>query len=46
MVDLMNAFREDRQPVPNFNDGVKCQRVLEAVDRSIEKRQWIHLSEI
>jgi predicted dehydrogenase len=46
MVELMDAFREERQPVPNFHDGVKCQEVLEAVDLSIEKRQWIKLSEV
>jgi len=46
VVELMEAFREDRQPVPNFRDGVKCQEVLEAVDLSIEKRQWIRISEV
>ncbi|CAM4004782.1 Gfo/Idh/MocA family protein [Lederbergia lenta] len=45
-VELMDAFREDRQPVPNFVDGVKCQQVLEAVDLSIEKRQWIQISDL
>ena len=28
VVELMNALAEDRQPVPNFVDGVKCQEVL------------------
>ncbi len=46
VVELMKAFKEDRQPVPNFHDGVKCQQVLEAVDHSIEKRQWIKVSDI
>ncbi|MCV9884330.1 Gfo/Idh/MocA family protein [Metabacillus halosaccharovorans] len=46
VVELMEAFKEDRQPVPNFRDGVKCQQVLEAVDRSIEKRQWIKVSDV
>lgn len=41
VVELMSAFQEDRQPVPNFHDGVKCQQVLEAVDLSIEERRWI-----
>ncbi|MEC1525960.1 Gfo/Idh/MocA family oxidoreductase [Neobacillus niacini] len=43
VVELMESFRENRQPVPNFRDGVKCQEVLEAVDLSIEKRQWIRI---
>lgn len=46
VVELMNAIAEDRQPVPNFHDGVKCQAVLEAVDKSIEERRWVSLSEM
>ncbi|OME76294.1 dehydrogenase [Paenibacillus sp. FSL A5-0031] len=44
--ELMQAFAEDRQPVPNFVDGVKCQEVLEAVDRSIAERRWVAISEL
>ena len=44
--ELMQALEEDRQPVPNFVDGVKCQEVLEAVDRSIAERRWVSLSEM
>jgi len=46
VVELMNAIAEDRQPVPNFVDGVKCQAVLEAVDRSIDERRWVSISEM
>lgn len=46
VVELMESFRENRQPVPNFRDGVKCQEVLEAVVLSIYKRQWIQISEV
>ncbi len=46
VVELMKAIEEDRQPVPNFVDGVKCQAVLEAVDRSIEERRWVSISEM
>ena len=45
-VEFMDAFQENRQPVPNFNDGVKCQQVLEAVDLSIKERQWIQVSSL
>jgi len=45
-VEFMEAIREDRQPVPSFVDGVKCQQVLEAVDLSIEKRQWINVNDL
>ncbi|MBP2111018.1 Gfo/Idh/MocA family protein [Paenibacillus silagei] len=46
MLELSNAIEEGRQPEPNFNDGVKCQAVLEAVDRSIEQRRWVPISEM
>lgn len=45
-VELLEALREDRQPVPNFRDGVACQQVLEAVDRSIEERRWVRIDEL
>lgn len=44
--ELMEAIREDRQPVPNFADGVMCQQVLEAVDLSIAERRWVKISEL
>lgn len=44
--ELMEALREDRMPVPNFHDGVKCQAVLEAVERSIAERRWVHIDEM
>jgi predicted dehydrogenase len=46
VVELMEAFRENRQPVPNFVDGVKCQEVLEAVDKSIAEKRWVKLEEV
>ncbi len=46
IVELLQAFEENRQPIPNFVDGVKCQEVLEAVERSIAERRWVDLSEV
>ncbi|MCK0472232.1 Gfo/Idh/MocA family protein [Halalkalibacter sp. APA_J-10(15)] len=46
VTELLEAFAENRQPVPNFEDGVKCQQVLDAVDLSIEKRQWVQVSDL
>ncbi|MNG28675.1 hypothetical protein D3C84_1139660 [compost metagenome] len=46
VVELMDAIKEGRQPVPNFVDGVKCQEVLEAVERSIAERRWVSISEM
>jgi predicted dehydrogenase len=46
VVELMEALKTNRQPVPNFVDGVKCQEVLEAVERSIDERRWVQISEM
>jgi predicted dehydrogenase len=46
VVELLNAIAEDRQPVPNFRDGVKCQAVLEAVEKSVAERRWVSVSEM
>ncbi|CAM3430570.1 Gfo/Idh/MocA family protein [Marinicrinis lubricantis] len=46
VLELMHALEEDRQPVPNFADGVKCQQVLEAVDLSIAERRWVSVNEL
>lgn len=46
MLEFSSAIAEGRMPEPNFQDGVKCQAVLEAVERSIEQRRWVELSEM
>src|SRR5690606_4194589 len=46
MVELMDAISNDRQPVPNFVDGVKCQEVIEGGESSIEERRWVSISEM
>jgi predicted dehydrogenase len=38
--ELLTAIAENRQPQPNFRDGVKCQAVLEAVEESAKSRKW------
>ena len=44
--ELLLAIAGNRQPVPNFTDGVKCQEVLEAVDLSIAERRWVRMDEL
>ncbi|WP_422659671.1 Gfo/Idh/MocA family protein [Paenibacillus sp. EC2-1] len=46
MLEFTTAIAEDRQPEPNFRDGVQCQAVLEAVECSIEERRWVKISEL
>jgi|SRR5579859_68986 len=41
--ETLNAFAEGKSPVPNFEDGVKCQEVLDAVELSAKTRKWIKI---
>ncbi|MDD5627010.1 MAG: Gfo/Idh/MocA family oxidoreductase [Patescibacteria group bacterium] len=41
--DLMQAIASDKQASPNFEDGLECQRVLEAVKCSIEDDKWVQI---
>lgn len=34
---FVQCIQEDRKPSPSFDDGVRCARVLDAVDRSIRE---------
>lgn len=45
-VEFLTAIQENRQPVPNFSDGVKCQQVLEAVELSVKERKWVDVSSL
>jgi predicted dehydrogenase len=38
--DLLNAVADKKVPTPNFDDGVKNQRVLDAVERSAKSKAW------
>ena len=40
VLDLLRAIDEGRVPRPNFEDGVRNQRVLDAVERSAGSRRW------
>ena len=44
--NLLDALAEDRMPSPSFEDGVKCQKVLEAVTVSVKERRWVKLDEL
>ncbi|MCK9222394.1 MAG: Gfo/Idh/MocA family oxidoreductase [Limnochordia bacterium] len=43
MKDFIESIVEDRLPEPNFRDGVECQRVLHAVEKSIDNRTWVQI---
>jgi len=44
--NLMNGIATGKNPTPNFYDGLKCQMVLEAVEKSAETSQWIKIASI
>jgi predicted dehydrogenase len=45
VLELLQALADDRLPTPNFVDGVKNQRVLDAVERSAKSRTWETISQ-
>ena len=46
VVDLVNAIKKGTPASPTFEDGLRCQQVLEAVERSAESRSWVKPAEI
>jgi predicted dehydrogenase len=45
MMDFIEAIRTDVMPDPNFDDGMRCQAVLDAVIRSDREHMDIDVSE-
>lgn len=41
VVDLVEGLAAGTHPAPSFADGLAVQRVLDAVERSAEKRAWL-----
>lgn len=41
--DFMKAIDEGKNPSPSFKDGVECQRVMEAVEKSIQDKCWVRV---
>lgn len=42
--DFLKAIDENKMPSPNFRDGVECQKVLEAVEKSVKEEKWVKIS--
>jgi len=40
VLDLVKAIHEQKLPAPSFEDGVKNQRVLDAIERSASSGRW------
>jgi len=41
--EFLHALETDRLPSPNFRDGWKVQRVLDAVEQAAAEKRWIGL---
>jgi predicted dehydrogenase len=41
--DLIEAIADDRLPTPNFIDGVRNQRVLQAMEKASASRRWVKI---
>src|SRR5581483_6145149 len=41
--EFVGAIREDRPATPNFQDGVRVQRVMDAVCKSVETQSWVEV---
>ncbi|MDC3416055.1 Gfo/Idh/MocA family protein [Aquibacillus salsiterrae] len=44
--EFLSGIAENYQPKPNFDDGVKNQQVLVAIERSTESKQWVKVGEM
>lgn len=42
---LMNGIAAKKAPTPNFYDGLACQAVLEAVEKSAESEKWVKVTQ-
>jgi predicted dehydrogenase len=43
IVSFLTAIAEDKAFHPDFEDGVACQKVLDAVERSADEKRWISI---
>ncbi len=41
--EFFRGIANDKQPAPNFEDGVKNQIILEAVEKSSKEKRWIDI---
>lgn len=41
--DLLEALAKGRQPAPSFEDGVRNQAVLDAIERAARTRRWVRV---
>jgi predicted dehydrogenase len=42
--DLMNGVAQGKSPSPNFEDGLRNQKILDAVEKSVLNGQWVSVN--
>ncbi len=40
---FLDCLAKNKMPSPNFEDGVKCQMVMDAIERSSKQQRWIKI---
>ena len=43
VAEFMTAIMGKKPYAPDFNDGVECQKILDAIEKSVNERKWIRL---
>jgi predicted dehydrogenase len=43
-IDLMNGIARGESPSPNFEDGLRNQKILDAVEKSVASSQWVSVN--
>jgi predicted dehydrogenase len=43
-VEFISAIQENRDAVPSFYEGVRCQAVIDAVVQSAMERRWVDVA--
>ncbi|WP_204497913.1 Gfo/Idh/MocA family protein [Aquibacillus albus] len=43
--EFFNGIADNQQPAPNFEDGVKNQQVLTAIEESSKSKRWVKVSD-
>jgi len=46
IANFIRAVVHDTKFHPDFTDGVECQQVLEAVEKSVLERRWVSIDEV
>jgi predicted dehydrogenase len=43
MIDFIDAIRANKMPSPNFDDGMRCQEVIDAIAISAQRGTLVEL---